>query len=150
MVEVRPARLEDVEWIAPRLRDADRDEVLAAVGIAPEEALVEGFERSTKTFAGFYEEEPFIVFGVGTGQPDVGWPWLLGTDKIREARMGFLRQSEYWLNELHEGHPLLFNYVDARNTLHIRWLKWMGFSFINLHQEYGVGRLPFYEFVRII
>ena len=39
--------------------------------------------------------------------------------------------------------------VDARNELHIKWLKFMGFKFIQRHENFGVAKLPFYEFLRI-
>ena len=41
------------------------------------------------------------------------------------------------------------NYVDERNTTSIRWLKHLGFVLIKRIEDYGVGKKPFYEFVRI-
>ena len=149
MVEIIPAIQKDVDWVATHLRDADRNEAIALGGRDPEDVVQFSHEQSEKSYIGLYEDEPFIVFGVSHFQDEVGCVWLVGTDKIHDARVGFLRVSHYWLNDLHENYPLLFNYVDARNTLHIRWLRWLGFTFINLHPEFGAGRLPFYEIVRI-
>ena len=147
---VRPAIEQDVEWLASRLRQADIDEIDAYAGITPLEALSEGYKRSTKCFTGICEDDPFILFGAVPVTEGAGAVWLLGSDGINKARMPFLRQSKEWLEVLHEDFPLLFNYVDARNTVHIRWLRWLDFKFINLHHQFGVGQLPFYEFVRII
>jgi hypothetical protein len=33
--------------------------------------------------------------------------------------------------------------------VHIRWLKWMGCTFIKRHSTYGVEQRPFLEFVRL-
>ena len=44
---------------------------------------------------------------------------------------------------------MIWNYVDARNVVHIKWLKWLGFTIINKHNQFGIGRIPFYEFVKI-
>ena len=44
---------------------------------------------------------------------------------------------------------VLYNFIDARNTLHIKWLKWCGFTFIQKHYDYGYEKRLFYEFVRI-
>ena len=39
--------------------------------------------------------------------------------------------------------------MDARNDLHIKWLKWMKFTFINKVNEFGYEKKPFYEFIKI-
>jgi hypothetical protein len=146
---VRPSESSDVDWLAPRLRRADLNEIAAYTGTTAKDALIHGYEHSIKCFTGVCDDKPFIMFGASPVQEDVGSVWLLGTDDLLKARIPFLRQSKHWVNVLHEDFPLLFNYVDARNSVHIRWLKWLDFKFINLHGSFGVGQLPFYEFVRI-
>tara|TARA_Y100001938_G_C8052372_1_gene412524 strand:- start:709 stop:1185 length:477 start_codon:yes stop_codon:yes gene_type:complete len=146
---VRPSVLEDVEYLAPRLRDEDVAEAQAHSGVSAYDALKIGFENCLNCGTGVLKDEPILMFGASQILPDVGMVWMLGTDKIAEGRVSVLRQSKEWLAELHEEFELLFNYVDARNEVHIKWLKWLGFSFINLHPEFGVGKLPFYEIVRI-
>jgi hypothetical protein len=75
--------------------------------------------------------------------------WLLATDDIEKYQITFLRHSKKVLKELQQDYLALHNYVDARNSLHIKWLKWMGFTFINKLDRFGVEQRPFYEFVRI-
>jgi hypothetical protein len=78
--------------------------------------------------------------------------WLLGTDALATRPLAgqFLRQSRFWLTALHEGcAPILHNVIDARNTLHIRWLQWLGFTFIKRHEVFGVEGRPFLEFMRL-
>lgn len=147
--EIRPAVESDIEWLAPRLRQADQDEIKALAGVTPEEALAVSFQSSTHRYTADWEGEPIIMFGAGPVIDGAGAVWLLGTDMVKTVRVPFLRESKRCLAGLHKDYPLLFNYVDARNTLHIRWLKWLGFKFINLHPKFGVARIPFYEFVRI-
>ena len=146
---IRPAVEDDAFYLAERLRQADLDELKASSNHSPLEALLTGFHSSTRCFSGVHNKVPFIIFGACPVVEDVGCVWGLGSDDIHKARMGFLRLSNEGVEELQKDFPLLFNYVDKRNELHIRWLKWMKFKFINLHQDFGVGRLPFYEFVRI-
>ena len=146
---VRPSVLEDVPYLASRLRAEDEAEVKAHSGLSAYDALMIGFENCANCGTGILKNEPILMFGAGKVLPDVGMVWMLGTDKIAEGRVSVLRQSKEWLDELHQEFDLLFNYVDARNEVHIKWLKWLGFSFINLHPEFGVGKLPFYEIVRI-
>ena len=44
---------------------------------------------------------------------------------------------------------LEIEFVDERNTTSIRWLTHLGFVLIKRIEDYGVGKKPFYEFVRI-
>ena len=46
-------------------------------------------------------------------------------------------------------YPILFNFVDARNTTHVKWIKYMGFSIIQEHATFGVEGRLFYEFAKI-
>ena len=77
---------------------------------------------------------------------------MLGTQAMFDDdkdRRTFLRQSKEMLRELHQQFILLFNEVDARNTTHIRWLRWMGFIFVRYRPNYGAEGRPFYEFCRV-
>jgi len=69
-------------------------------------------------------------------------------DDTKDKRT-FLRQSKIELRKILKEYPVLFNVVDSRNEVHVRWLQWMGFTFIKKHSEYGPEKRPFYEFVRI-
>ena len=69
-------------------------------------------------------------------------------DDERDKRT-FLRRSKVELDKIIQEYPVLFNVVDARNKIHVRWLQWMGFTFIKKHSEYGPEGRLFYEFVRI-
>lgn len=91
------------------------------------------------------------MFGCVPVDETSGSVWLLGSDDLTQPplRKQFLAEGRVWLNQLHAFRPLLFNFVDARNTVHIRWLRWMGFTFLRLHPEYGVERRPFWEFARL-
>ena len=78
--------------------------------------------------------------------------WMLGRDEMLtdvHDKWEFLRQSRIHLANLHAMYPVLFNFVDARNTVHLRWLRWMGFTFISRNDNYGPEKRTFYEFVRI-
>ena len=61
----------------------------------------------------------------------------------------FLRESRKVVNLLNHKYKLLWNYVDCRNELHLRWLKWCGFKFLR-KINYGVNQKPFYEFIKYV
>lgn len=149
-INVVPSVADHVSRIAPRLREADRQEVIAASGRTPEEVLAVGLQGDVCLTWLNAEGDPIAIGGVArTNVEGAGAVWLLATPEIEAQRFAFLRNVGAYLEALHTVYPVLFNYVDARNTLHIRWLRWMGFTFINLHDSWGVEGRPFYEFVRI-
>lgn len=149
---VRPATHEDVLWLAPKLRKADVQEIEAASGQTPLAALSWSLLASSECWAGEGRDGELIaLFGAApTQEPDVGLVWLLGSESISTKNaVRFLRESRLWLDRLHQSYPILYNFVDARNTVHIHWLRWLGCTFIARHEHYGVGGLPFYEFVHV-
>ena len=146
-----PTTVEDVEYIAPRLREADRQECTAATGKDPLEILKMSLLIGDITLTLTATDGTRVgLLGVAKSHlPDAGVIWLCATDDIYQYQMTFLRRSKKVLPKLLELYPVLHNAVDARNELHIKWLKWMGFTFIKRHEEWGAEKRPFYEFVRI-
>lgn len=146
-----PSCLEDGEILGPRLRQADKDEIKASVGEDPRDILKKSIEisRERYTVKDLENEEPLACFGVAPYGKDMGLVWFLGSNEIvRKNRISFLRNSEFWVQKLFKDYRILFNVVDARNKLHIRWLKWLGFEFIADIPEFGVEKRLFRQFVR--
>jgi hypothetical protein len=133
MPRLRPATLEDCVFIAQRLRAADRAEIEALDGSDPEAAIIESFSRSVHCNVMEHNGEPFAIYGV---TPDElcsdctkGISWMLGTDDLARHSAWFLRNCAGMLEGMHEHFPLIHNVVDVRNEVHIRWLRWAGFTF---------------------
>lgn len=72
---------------------------------------------------------------------------MLGSDLIKMHSIEFLRKSKEWVEA--QDYEILYNNIDARNTVHIKWLQWLGFTFIQELPNYGVEQRLFYQFVRI-
>ena len=149
-LSVRPSIESDCEYLAHNLRRADHNEVKAALGVVSPEALLFSMRNTENPFTIIDGSTPAGIFGVAPIEPGVGAIWLLGTDALVRGKWRFLRQSKKWMNHVSDGYDLLFNFVDERNVLHIRWIAWLGFSFIYRHEKYGVEQRPFLEFVRIV
>lgn len=145
--EVRDATLEDAKELAPRLRQADLDEVRAACDHGPEEALVHSIKNSRFPKAGLVDGELVCLFGVGSNTllSTSGSPWLLGSDKIVKHARAFLKGSRIYLRDMKEEYGYLVNYVDARNTHSVRWLKWLGFE-ISKPVPFGPYGVLFHKF----
>ncbi|MGV2169641.1 hypothetical protein ACQZ40_25060 [Agrobacterium sp. 16-172Ci] len=151
MLETRHSRPEDVTYLAPRLRPEDLRELLAAGSPSAEQALEDGLKLSRQCISVVDEEDNAVaMFGVcPSNEPELGYIWLLGSDEIKTNKTRFLRRSKLWVETFHEEFPVLANSVDQRNTVHLLWLRWLGFKFLRTVNSLGPGKEPFYEFARI-
>jgi hypothetical protein len=153
MGQIRPATKDDSKKIAPHLRDADKREVKAYTGLPPSAPLLQwALDQSDRSWA-LETSEGELAAILGTQpvyeQPGVGYVWLVGTPHLQTHRVEFLRGCKEHLPTIFGPYDLLTNFVDERNTLHIRWLRWLGFSTIKRLPQYGAEGLPFLHFVGI-
>ena len=141
--------LEDIKYLAPRLRQEDKQEILAGSGLIPYYALLNGFQNSVIVFTIFNpKNKPIGIFGVDDVGNGVGGIWLLATKDLATIKIAFLKQCREVVKVLNQKYKILWNYVDCRNEVHIKWLKWCDFKFLR-KTNYGVLQKPFYEFIRI-
>ena len=145
----RLTTLEDIKYLAPRLRQSDKEEILAGIGKTPYHALLIGYFECVVVFTIVNpKNEPVGIFGVTDCGDGTGAIWLLATDGLAKIQIAFLKECRKVVNVLNKKYKILWNFVDCRNQLHIKWLKWCGFQFIN-KTNYGVLNKPFYEFIKI-
>ncbi len=148
----RKSILSDVVELAANMRQEDKEEVLAYSGSSPQEALFYCFFNSKPCMTMVGRKGNLMgMYGVVPCSPKVGRIWMLGhktmINDYKDVR-DFLKYSPIELQKFHCNYPLLYNYVDERNTTHIKWIKWMGFSIIKKHATFGAAGIPFYEFVK--
>jgi len=145
----RPSTANDAEILAPKLRKQDVVEVWASHGLSPLEALVTSYNNSSESHTIIASDGEVIgMFGV-VDEGVVGIPWLLASDQLPQVAREFLPESRKWVERINQDYLVLTNYVDVRNTVARRWLRWLGFKFIRVVEEFGYGKKPFYEVVRI-
>jgi len=152
MPHYRPSTVEDAEYLAPRLREADLSEIRAASGNDPLQSLLHSLHMGTATYTMVDPDDdtPVGIFGVvETSDPDLASVWAMASPQILKHPKLFMRESRAWVESVNDIYPVLFNYVDERNLVHIKWLQAMGFIFIHRHLHFGVERRTFIEFVRI-
>lgn len=142
-----PATVDHVEDLAPRLRRADCAEIWATGRYSPREALHMSLRNSRASVAALADGVPFAIFGVAprSALSETGIPWLLGSDDIEQHRRAFLRHGRVFVAAMLDMYPHLENYVDARNTTSIEWLKWLGFDILPA-TPFGVYRMLFHKF----
>lgn len=143
---VRRARAEDIPFLAENIREDDRLEIWHCARTTPLQAFQNGYEVSDNPLTVVWGEKPVAMFGV-TGANGVGVPWMLATDDLKRIRKSFLRECRSYAMELHNEYPLLVNHVWAKNTVHIQWLRWLGFI-LSTPEPYGPDNEMFIRFYR--
>lgn len=142
-----PPTPEHVDLVAAGMRQADRDEIWASHRWSPHRALEDGVRNSTYSWAAEIDGEVVCLFGVAPRSilTGTGTPWMLGTGGVVRHGRKFLADCRECLDEAQSVYPTLVNYVDDRNTVSKRWLRWMGFK-LDDPEPYGVEKLPFRRF----
>lgn len=149
-VEIRELWDADMRLLAKQLRPMDRREVIAMLPEQPlEEALVNATRDSVRARTGLFNGKLVACWGVAVSSPSAseGAPWLLATDSIEDpaVRRAFLKHGTSELNRLVDGFQRLWNLVHKENELAKKWLKFMGFEFLD-PREYLVSGEPFLRF----
>jgi hypothetical protein len=138
------------------MRECDKQEVKANSNKTPKDTMLNGYTLSERPMTVTVNGIPAAMYGVVRVDNNAGYIWMLGTDEVTKANFSFLKAcrgfvgSKMFPADVFKSYKMLFTYMDSRNTVHINWAKWLGFSIINKHPEYGYEKRLFYEFVRII
>ena len=148
-VVIRRPTKADVEELIANMRQADIDEVHATGGTV-RGSVEEGVAISTLCYAAVLKGELACIFGVaplgGSLLADEGVPWLLGTPVMTKRARSVIRLARGYIEQMLQTHGKLLNFVDARNTKAIGWLKRMGFQLSDDPVPYGRNKEPFFKF----
>lgn len=115
--------------------------------LTPYEALLKSFLASRDTKVGTVGGRPICMFGVNSPSllSDLGFIWMLGSPEIEKFSCAFLRRNRTYVRAQARKFKRLGNVVDARNSVSIRWLSWLGFK-IYPAVPFGPFNLPFHWF----
>ena len=158
-LEARHAR------IVPHLRQADVEEIRAMTGLEPRIAVAFSIANAAPGWAVEVDGRVEAICGVGPVQAGascaardtsasvrvgpvtekLGRPWLVGTDEVAKHPVMFYRMSRRIVDAMRARYSQLENWVDARNGLSIRWLKWAGF-YVEEPEKMGAEGQLFHRF----
>lgn len=143
---LREATKQDLIDLAPRLRVEDQEEVVATSGWPPQIVLPHFVGPNTFVIGVPESDTPEMVMGYAKIDEHAALIWMLSSPVIYKYPQRFAPASKAIIAKMHEHYPVLTNFIDARNTRHIKWLQWLGFKLIRRVDEFGPLSLPFYEF----
>ena len=135
---IHPITLEAAYEVASNLRPEDRRECVEGHGIVP---TIHIPLASLSGFCRYFTMPNGETAGmVGIQGSKI---WMLCTPVIEKYPLTFAREAKRFINSRTE--PCLWNVVDKRNTVHLKLLKFLGFTF---HEEllFGPNNLPFIKF----
>jgi len=138
---IHPITLEAAYQVASNLRPEDRRECVEGHGIEPTiDIPLASLRGSCYSFTMPNGETAGMV---GIIDDKI---WMLCTPAIHKYPFFFARASKKFIDSRPE--PYLWNVVDKRNTVHIKLLKFLGFTF---HEEllFGPNNLPFIRFSKL-
>lgn len=150
---IEPYSLEMREEVLElQLRDEDIREVYASSKCSAREALRLSLDSSKRTWVIKYDENIIAVFGVSIHPTDkaIGIPWLLGSQMLHNLKYRIVKYSSlivetmFFFDEV----TLLTNYASIYHTEAIKWLTWLGFSFIDEEVFLVDKDIPFKQFIK--
>ena len=149
MGNLRKANIADLNHVCKHMRDMDRLEAVYQTGNEPEDALRLSYLSGQQVLAiAGDNDQPMGLCGVISD----GCIWMICTDELfsnKKYRIQLIRKGRKWVDKLLQSYKVLYNFVYAENHTAIKWLKALGFTFVNYYEKYGDQEKPFYEFVRI-
>ena len=148
MPYIKVSSLKDAKELSKNLREADIKEIKANANSNPYHALYTGVKFSHLPLTVMNDDRVVMIMGVIPQGKNLGMIWLLSSPEIKNISIAFLRNCKGVLDLYHKSFPVLYNYIDARNTVHLNWLKWLGFNFIKEHEKFGYEKRKFIEFVK--
>lgn len=123
--------MDDVRYLADHIRKADKREIWLSHHKDPFDAFQEGLENSVSCLTVF-KENPIAMFGI-CPECVLGYKasiWMLGTDKLADIRLPFLKNSKTFIKAYLNRYPYLYNWVHCGNAESLKWLRYCGAKFM--------------------
>lgn len=126
-MNLRPTTPYDVSYISDRLRQADKRELSTALPGIPFRQIVKEAVASSAICETIEWGGPIGVWGV-VPFPEFGSIWMVSTDQLEAVSLPFLRACRPAIGRAHALFPTLACGPHRDNTLHLNWLRWLGFT----------------------
>ena len=147
MQYLRPATYKDGLVVLNHLRPEDKAEV-EGMGFSLLHVPFGVLASEHATYFHDGEGQPAGIAGIVRLSPTEGQIWMLCTPLITSKPHTFVRQAKKWLKGVEREYKLLWNLADARNHVHHKLLKHLGFKAIRTVPT-GPQALPYYEIVKL-
>ena len=127
---LRPSTHSDCMALSQTMRSEDIAEIRAGSDLTPYEALKVGLDHSEECHTLVWENHVVLMFGVMR----VGKAysvWLLASDEFVRFTFHFVKECRRWRDDVLRRYGSLVGAVWDQNEAHVRFLRYLGFSFDN-------------------
>ena len=144
---VRNSIKSDCFEISKYMRKQDVMEAWSALKYSPIEMILLSFKRSTISMTIERKGFPVAMFGIMADNlaGETAVLWMLSTDGINGIGRIFVRHSKEFIKDMFKFYPVLYGYVDLRNTVSIKFLTFLGADWGDT-VPYGLENKPFRYF----
>jgi hypothetical protein len=145
MRQYQPATFRDGVTVAKNIRKEDLQEIR---GLGFDLVNIPVGVLTSEHATVFYTREGVVAgcAGVNREEGNVGRIWMLCTEAIHKEPITFVRQAKSWLRDIENDYRLLWNLADARNHVHHKLLRHLGFKAL---RAVPIGDTNYYEIVRL-
>lgn len=144
-VTIRDATYEDIPVFLEKIRAVDKAEMNCAGHTDHAAALRKGIDLGPAFYVSD-KDGPILMAGFSAHDENKAVVWMLGTPRIETLKWPFLKISRSVFEQWSAEYSVLTNRVWAANTVHIRWLEWLGCTFT---EEVWIGRHKFLTFEKV-
>jgi hypothetical protein len=137
-VLIRPTQVGDTDILFANLRPADLAECEAYGDRDIRESIRGSAARSLLCWTAFVDGELAAIIGCApiSVMGGIGSPWMLGTPVLDRHSRILVRRTPGYIAQMLRAFPHLVNFVHAKNTTSVRWLRRLGFT---LHEAVPFG-----------
>lgn len=146
-VLIRPTQPGDAAALAANLRPSDLAECQAYGRGDIASGVISSANRSMLCWTAFIDGELAAILGCApiSVVSGIGSPWMLGTPVLDRHSRVLVRETPEYIGKMLNAFPHLVNFVHAKNTTSMRWLRRLGFT-LHAAQPYGALGEPFHPF----
>lgn len=146
-VLIRPTQPDDVTTLIANLRASDLAECQAYGRPDIAAGIRSSATRSLLCWSGFVDGELAAIMGVAPINMlnGLGSPWMLGTPVLDRNSRILVRATPVYIGRMLTAFPHLVNFVHAKNTTSVRWLRRLGFTLYDAVPHGPLGE-PFHPF----
>ena len=146
-VQIHPSAAGDATELFDHLRAADLAECQAYGRADIAAGIAASVNRSVLCWSARIDGELAAILGCApinilTG---IGSPWMLGTPLLDRHQRVLVRETPKYIGRMLGAFPHLVNFVHAKNTTSVRWLRRLGFS-LSAPAPFGLLGEPFHRF----
>jgi hypothetical protein len=134
------------------MRREDADEVMASGSLSPGDAVAESVDCTPDPKTLLINDEVACIFGLAVSFVSIAGsrvviPWALTTDTVDRYPKTFYKTSKQVVVKMFAENEVLVNYVDARYTSAVKWLRLLGF-WVGEPEDLGPHGVKFRPIVR--